>query len=69
MLPSLLPYPKVMEEVGARTSSVEYISSQSWPFPQSCMVGFRALADHAEPLQVDEMEMDGADWFTRAEVC
>ena len=59
-----------MEEVGASVdpSSVRYVASQPWPFPQSAMIGFRAVADPAVPLDVDEAEMDGAGWFTRSEV-
>ena len=61
---------EVMEEVGAtiQPGSVRYMASQPWPFPQSAMIGFRAVADSSMPLNVDEAEMDGAGWFSREEV-
>lgn len=59
---------ETMEEVGAAVNTVKYMSSQPWPFPQSTMLGFRAIADATQPLVVDKMEMDGAAWFSREEV-
>lgn len=55
------------EEVGIRidTDSVEYIGSQPWPFPQSCMLGFTATADDTVPLNIDENEIVEAGWFDK----
>ncbi|MGH3744186.1 MAG: NAD(+) diphosphatase [Mycobacteriales bacterium] len=59
---------EVLEETGVRVSEVCYEGSQPWPFPASLMLGFRAIADPAEPVSVPDGELDDARWFTRAEV-
>jgi NAD+ diphosphatase len=60
---------EIAEESGIRVIDPVYVGSQSWPFPSSLMVGFRALA---EPGQGDPVP-DGAEildlrWFTREEL-
>lgn len=57
------------EEVGVVVDpeSVEYLGSQSWPFPASLMLGFRARATTTE-LVLQEDEIAEAGWFTREEV-
>lgn len=57
------------EEVGVVVdpASVEYLGSQSWPFPASLMLGFRARATTTD-LVLQEDEIAEAGWFTRAEV-
>ncbi|WP_020016322.1 NAD(+) diphosphatase [Promicromonospora sukumoe] len=57
------------EEVGVLLdpASIEYRGSQSWPFPASLMLGFRARATTTE-LTRQEDEIAEADWFTRDEV-
>lgn len=59
---------EVAEEVGVPVDRVEYVSSQSWPFPGSLMLGFRALADPTHPVCVDPGEISHARWFTRREI-
>jgi NAD+ diphosphatase len=59
---------EVTEEVGIALESVDYVASQSWPFPGSLMLGFHAVADPAQPVQVDENEITEARWFTRDEI-
>ena len=58
------------EEVGIRIDedSVQYIGSQPWPFPQSCMVAFTATADDSQTLTIDTNEIEEARWFDRDEV-
>jgi NAD+ diphosphatase len=58
------------EETGIRidTGSVRYVGSQPWPFPQSCMVGFMAVADCSQELKVDTKELITARWFDRSDV-
>ncbi len=51
------------EEAGVRVDSVEYQGSQAWPFPHQLMVGFTARY-RSGALRPDEMELDGAAWFT-----
>jgi NAD+ diphosphatase len=55
------------EETGVVIDSVEYHSSQPWPFPSSLMVGFHA---HAETTDIDlrDAELAEARWFTRAQL-
>lgn len=55
------------EEVGAQIGEVRYLGSQSWPFPASIMLGFRAHATSTE-VHVDHEEVASARWFTRAEL-
>lgn len=61
---------EAFEETGVRVDegSVQYVGSQPWPFPQSCMIGFSATADHTTPLIVDENELVSAEWFHKADV-
>lgn len=58
------------EETGVRIDegSVKYVGTQPWPFPQSCMFGFTATADHDQPLNVDTNELVSAGWFSRDDV-
>jgi NAD+ diphosphatase len=59
---------EVAEEVGVRLSALRYEASQSWPFPGSLMLGFTALADPTQPVQVDPEEIAEARWFSRLDV-
>ncbi|WP_134322614.1 NAD(+) diphosphatase [Cumulibacter soli] len=59
---------EVKEEVGIDATDVEYAGSQPWPFPCSVMLGFSALADSTQPLQLMDGEIAEASWFTREEV-
>jgi NAD+ diphosphatase len=58
---------EVLEETAVRVRSVNYHSSQPWPFPSSLMVGFHATADSSQPVQVTN-ELEHARWFTRQEL-
>jgi NAD+ diphosphatase len=61
---------EAFEETGVRVDphSMEYISSQAWPFPRSCMIGFRATADDSLPLTIDPIEIVTASWFDKSHV-
>jgi len=53
---------EVFEEVGIRVGNLEYLGSQSWPFPNSLMLGFHAEYESGEICcQPDEIE--DARWF------
>lgn len=53
---------EVMEEVGLAIKNVTYFGSQSWPFPDSLMVGF--IADYAEgEINIDNVEIIEANWY------
>ena len=54
---------EVLEEVGIRVGEVRYRGSQPWPFPQSLMLGFRAVAESTD-INVDADEIVEADWYT-----
>lgn len=58
---------EVLEETAVRVRTVNYHSSQPWPFPSSLMVGFHATADSSQPVQVTN-ELEHARWFTREEL-
>ena len=57
---------EIREEVGIDADTVEYVSSQPWPFPASLMIGCRAQARSTE-IRVDGLEIEAAAWFTRAQ--
>jgi NAD+ diphosphatase len=59
---------EVGEEVGVRVTDLQYVSSQSYPYPRSLMLGFTALADASEPVRTDPTEIAHARWFTRREI-
>ena len=55
---------EVGEEVGVIVGAVEYVKSQSWPFPSSLMLAFSAQALTTDlTLQVEEIAE--AAWFSR----
>lgn len=55
------------EEVGLNVTGLRYFRSQSWPFPQSLMIGWFAATDSSE-ITLDRDELEDARWFTRAEL-
>lgn len=54
---------EVFEEVGVAVTNLRYRGSQSWPFPNSLMLGFHADYDSGELVLQDD-EISEADWFT-----
>ncbi|MFN8445240.1 MAG: NAD(+) diphosphatase [Caldilineaceae bacterium] len=58
---------EVKEETDIDVQSIEYHSSQPWPFPGSLMLGFMAQASSHEITTVDQ-ELEHARWFTRQEL-
>jgi NAD+ diphosphatase len=58
---------EVREEVGIALRQVRYFGSQSWPFPNSLMLGF--VAEHGGgEITVDEEEITEAYWFQANEL-
>ncbi|WP_372594407.1 NAD(+) diphosphatase [Actinotalea sp.] len=58
---------EVGEEVGVAIGEVAYRGSQSWPFPGSLMLAYRARAASTE-ITVDEVEIAEAHWFSRPQL-
>jgi NAD+ diphosphatase len=53
---------EVREEVGVEVGGIQYVKSQSWPFPHQVMVGF--LAEYASgEIVIDTTELSDARWF------
>jgi NAD+ diphosphatase len=55
------------EEVGIEIRNLMYVKSQSWPFPNSLMIAFRAEWKSGE-LRPDGAEIETADWFERGKL-
>jgi NAD+ diphosphatase len=53
---------EVAEEVGVRVKNLQYYGSQSWPFPHSLMIAYRAEWDGGEIVPQDG-EIEDARWF------
>lgn len=58
---------EVLEEVGVKVKNLKYERSQSWPFPNSLMLGFSAEYDSGE-IKVDGDEILKAKWFKKDEI-
>lgn len=59
---------EVAEEVGVHVSDLTYLASQPWPYPGSLMLGFHAIADPDEQLNLEPEEIADARWFSRPEI-
>jgi NAD+ diphosphatase len=55
---------EVREEINIEVKDIAYIKSQSWPFPNSLMLGFKARYLSGE-IQPDGIEIEDAKWFTK----
>lgn len=53
---------EVKEEVGLEITDLEYFGSQSWPFPDSFMIAFKARYLRGE-INIDVDEIEDAQWF------
>lgn len=53
---------EVQEEVGIGVHNIRYFGSQSWPFPNSFMIGY--LADYSTgEICINPNEIEDAQWF------
>jgi NAD+ diphosphatase len=67
---------EIAEEAGVRInpSSIHYLGSQPWPFPNSLMLGYHARVSEtyvpSDPIEliVDGEEIAHAQWFSREEL-
>lgn len=53
---------EVWEETGIKVKNIEYIGSQSWPFPSQLMIGFIAEYRSGE-ININPEEIEDAQWF------
>jgi NAD+ diphosphatase len=53
---------EVREEVGVEIAQLRYFGSQSWPFPNSLMIAFRAEWASGD-IRIDPAELADAGWF------
>lgn len=58
---------EVLEEVGIKIKNLKYQKSQSWPFPNSLMLGFTAEYESGD-IKVDGDEIVKAHWFKKDEI-
>ncbi|WP_405273989.1 NAD(+) diphosphatase [Methanobrevibacter sp.] len=58
---------EVLEEVGVKIKNLQYQRSQSWPFPNSLMLGFTAEYESGN-IKVDGDEILRAEWFKKDEI-
>ncbi|KAI9299441.1 NUDIX hydrolase domain-like protein, partial [Cunninghamella echinulata] len=58
---------EALEETGIIVDQVHYHSTQPWPFPNSLMFGFIALAKTTD-IKMEDKELESARWFSRSEV-
>jgi len=58
---------ELKEEAGVIASSVRYVASQPWPFPNSLMLGCVAQASSAK-ISLDTDELEDAMWVGRDDV-
>ena len=58
---------EVLEEVGIKNKNLKYMKSQSWPFPNSLMLGFTAEYESGD-IKVDGDEILKAKWFKKDEI-
>ena len=58
---------EVLEETNIGVSNIRYHSSQPWPFPSALMLGFCADAT-THDIQLVDIELEDAQWFTRKQL-
>jgi NAD+ diphosphatase len=55
---------EIREEAGIEIQNLRYAGSQSWPFPNQLMLGFKAEWKSGE-LRPDKKELEDIRWFSR----
>ncbi len=58
---------EAFEEVGLEITDIKYQNSQPWPFPQSVMLGFNAIALTTD-IHLKDQELETANWFSREQI-
>jgi len=54
---------EVYEEICIKVKNIKYFGNQSWPFPDSHMIGFTAEYESGK-IKEDGIEIEHANWFT-----
>jgi NAD+ diphosphatase len=54
---------EVKEELGLEITDLEYFATQTWPFPDSFMIAFKANYLRGE-INMDANEIEDAQWFS-----
>lgn len=57
---------EVAEETGITVASVQYLGAQPWPFPNSLMLGYLAVAED-DTITLDD-ELEDALWISREDL-
>ena len=55
---------EVKEEINIQIKNIRYFGSQSWPFPNSFMIGFLADYDQGQ-ISINQAELEDAQWFDK----
>lgn len=58
---------EAIEETGLKVDQIQYIASQSWPFPDSLMLGFSTETTQHE-ISLADQELETADWFSAQDI-
>ena len=59
---------EVTEETGIQVIKASYHSSQPWPFSSSLMLGYMAQANGLTDIQLNDKELEDAQWLSRAQI-
>ncbi|KPA75862.1 mutt/nudix family protein-like protein [Leptomonas pyrrhocoris] len=59
---------EVLEETGARVTSLRYVGSQPWPTPYELMTCYYAVAEDSPNITADADELTSVHWVPKAEV-
>lgn len=58
---------EILEEVSIEVRNIKYFGSQTWPFPNSLMLGFTADYEHGE-IKPDGVEISRAGFYSPDEI-
>ena len=59
---------EVAEETGVEVAEVSYHSSQPWPFSNSLMLGYKAVAKGSTEIKLHDKELEHAQWLSREQL-
>ena len=56
---------EVFEEAGVVVDDIEYMASQSWPFPASIMLAFTGVVTDPDEAKADGEEIEDVRWYSK----